>query len=96
MKRMSWWIELGAAVTTWEELGDGIVWPACRGEAGWLGGRGILVLGDPGLEADQLEMGMEGADADAGAAGAKEATAASISERVAGGSLEGGGTKEAN
>ena len=91
---MSWWIELGAAASTREGPGDGIVGAAGAGEAGRLGGRGTLVLGDPGLEADQLEIGIEGAEA--GAAGAKEATAASISERVAGGPLEGGGIKEAN
>ena len=90
---MSWWIELGAAVLVKEGAGDGTAWAAGRGEAGRLGGRGTLVLGDPGLEADQLEIGMEGANA--GAAGAREATAASTSKQVAGGSSEGGGTKEA-
>ena len=87
MKRMSWWIELGG-VRGWDWV------------KGWLrggrerGGSGILVLGEPGLEIDQLEMGMDGAEA--GALGAREVTAASISDREAGGLPEGGGTKEAN
>ena len=53
-----------------------------------------MILGDTGLEADQLEIGMEGAKA--GAGGAREVTAVSNSDWVAGGSPEGGGTKEAS
>ena len=94
MKRMSWWIELGAVALTREGSGDRAGVVTCNGEAGREGGSGILILGDTGLEADQLEIGMEGAKA--GAGGAREVTAASNSDWVAGGSPEGGGTKEAS
>ena len=60
------------------------------GEAGCEGGRGILVLGDTGQEADQFEIGMDGTEARAGGGGAREATAASMSAWVAGGSSDGG------
>ena len=94
MKRMSWWIELGTVALTREGSGERIGAVAGSGEVRREGGSGILVLGEPGLEADQLEMGIEGAEA--GAGGAREVTVALNSDWVAGGSLEGGGTKEAN
>ena len=91
MKRMSWWTEPGAASSTMEGTGDGAREATGIGEAGREGGSGTMVLGDPGLEVDQLEIGTDGAEA--GIGGAKEVTAASNSERVAGGSPEGGGAK---
>ena len=94
MKRMSWWIELGIVASTREQSGDGTGVATGNRDAGREGGSGILVLGDPGLETDQLEIGMEGVEA--GIGGAREAMAASNSEQVAGGSPEGGGTKEAS
>ena len=87
-------MEPGAAALTRERSGDGTVAASGSGDAGREGGSGILVLGDLGLEIDQLEIGTEEAEVWIG--GAKEATAVSKSKQVAGGPPGDGGTKEAS